>query len=97
VDILELRPVVGGRGAELQMTQICKKKLGADHPSTLTSMNNLAFMRKVQGYDEEAIRHKEKCVLSCTRVLGFHHLTVNSTEALSAWKTKELDINKGIS
>jgi hypothetical protein len=33
-----------------------KKKLGADHPDTLTSMANLAFAWKAQGRDAEAVQ-----------------------------------------
>ena len=34
---------------EVQVMETRKRKLGADHPSTLTSMNNLAFTWKEQG------------------------------------------------
>ncbi|KAF2818698.1 hypothetical protein CC86DRAFT_237739, partial [Ophiobolus disseminans] len=34
---------------EVQVMETCKKKLGADHPSTLTSMANLALTYQNQG------------------------------------------------
>ena len=40
----------------VQGMETFKNKLGADHPGTLTSMNNLAFIWKRQGRDQEAIR-----------------------------------------
>jgi hypothetical protein len=39
-----------------------KKKLGADHPDTLTSMNNLAFTWKGTGRETEALRLMKDCV-----------------------------------
>jgi hypothetical protein len=74
-----------------------KKKLGADHPSTLTSMNNLAFTWKGQRRTEEAVSLMEECVALRTFVLGAgHHLTVSSMETLVKWKAERLDIDKGL-
>jgi hypothetical protein len=50
-----------------------KRVLGAEHPSTLTSMNNLDFMWKGHGRDAEALKLIEKCVLLQKRVLGVGH------------------------
>jgi hypothetical protein len=50
-----------------------KTKLGADHPDTLTSMNNLAFTWKGQGRDKEALTLIEECVIARTRMLGTNH------------------------
>ncbi|KAF2473822.1 uncharacterized protein BDR25DRAFT_217410, partial [Lindgomyces ingoldianus] len=50
-----------------------KKKLGADHPSTLTSMANLAFTWKGQGREAEALDIIKECVHQCRRVLGADH------------------------
>jgi hypothetical protein len=59
-----------------------KRVLGAEHRSTLTSMNNLAFTRKIQ-YREEAIALMRKCVQLRGRVLGSDHpFTLSSREAL---------------
>jgi hypothetical protein len=82
----------------VQVIETSKKKLGADHPDTLTSMVNLAFTWKEQGRDEEAIRLMEDCVSSRTRVLGVHHhLTVASTEALARWRAEQSGNDKGMS
>ncbi|KAF2258066.1 hypothetical protein CC78DRAFT_479893, partial [Lojkania enalia] len=53
------------------------------HPSTLTSVVNLAFTWKGQGRDEEAIRLMEECISSRTYVLRHLHLIVSSTEVLA--------------
>jgi hypothetical protein len=39
-----------------------KKKLGADHPDILTSINNLAFIWKGIGKEAEAIILIEECI-----------------------------------
>jgi Tetratricopeptide repeat len=44
---------------ELQVPEMSKKKLGADHPDTLTSMNTLAFTWKGTGKETEAVRLME--------------------------------------
>jgi Tetratricopeptide repeat len=50
-----------------------KRVLGAEHPSTLTSMNNLAFTWKGQDRDKEAIALMKECVQLGERVLGPDH------------------------
>jgi hypothetical protein len=61
-----------------------KTKLGADHPSTLTSMNNLAFTWKGTGKETEAVRLIEECVQSRKLVLGLNHPdTLSSCRALA--------------
>jgi len=42
--------------------------LGSEHPSTLTSMNNLAFTLKAQGHSDRAISLMEMCL--ATHVTG---------------------------
>jgi hypothetical protein len=67
--------------------------LGAEHPDTLTRMNNLAFTWKEQGRQAEALRLIEECVRLGSQTLGVnHHLTLSSSKALSKWKMEELDI-----
>jgi hypothetical protein len=62
-----------------------KKKLGADHPSTLTSINNLAFTWNGTGRKTEAIRLMEECIRSRKRVLGLDHpYTLSSCTTLAA-------------
>jgi hypothetical protein len=41
---------------KVQVMETSRMKLGADHPSTLTIMNNLAFTWKGLGRDAEAIQ-----------------------------------------
>ena len=67
--------------------------LGAEHPSTLTSMNNLALSWKGLGRVAEAIELMEECVQLKTLVLGSDHLnTLPSSTALIRWKIKTLQV-----
>jgi hypothetical protein len=62
--------------AEASFTQVLetrKRKLGADHPDTLTSLENLAFAWKGQGRDAEAVQLMEDCVQLLSRILGNGH------------------------
>ena len=57
--------------------------LGAEHPSTLTTMNNLAFIWKEMGRDTEAITLIDECVQLRKRTLGVNHpKTIASSSAL---------------
>ena len=56
----------------LQLAML-RKKLGADHPSTLTIMNNLAFTWKEQGRDAEAVGLMKECVRLQQWILGADH------------------------
>ncbi|KAF2191285.1 hypothetical protein K469DRAFT_557887, partial [Zopfia rhizophila CBS 207.26] len=59
-----------------------------------TSMANLAFTRKGQGRDEEAIKLMDKCVQLTTRVLGSSHPhTLSSLDALDSWRLENLKID----
>jgi hypothetical protein len=70
-----------------------KKKLGADHPDTLTSVNNLAFTWKASGRETKAVRLIEECIQSQKRVLGLDHpYTLSSCTALAAWKAEQDDM-----
>ncbi|KAF2174314.1 hypothetical protein K469DRAFT_541483, partial [Zopfia rhizophila CBS 207.26] len=65
-----------------------KTKLGADHPSTLSSMNNLAFTLKEQGRDAEAISLMRECVQLQQRILGVDHPhSIPSLRALVEWES----------
>jgi hypothetical protein len=45
-----------------QTLEMCKKVLGAKHPDTRTSMNNLALVLDSQGkYDKATILYDKKC------------------------------------
>jgi Tetratricopeptide repeat len=69
-----------------------KKKLGADHPSTLTSMANLAFMWKEQGRDAEAISLMRECVQLREQVLGAKHPHfISSSDVLAGWVVEQED------
>jgi hypothetical protein len=71
-----------------------KRVLGAEHPDTLTTMNNLAFTLKGCGQDAEAIKLMEKCVQLRTLVLGANHpYTLSSSAALIGWQTERLEID----
>ena len=67
-----------------------KKKLGVDHPDTLTSMANLAFTLKSQGRDREAIALMWECVYRRQHVLGEGHPAFKSSATtLFQWKTEQ--------
>jgi hypothetical protein len=71
-----------------------KTKLGADHPDTLTIINNLAFTWKAQGRDNEALKLMEECVIAHTLILGTNRPdTLSSRTILLEWQKEESEIN----
>jgi len=69
-----------------------KKKLGADHPDTLTSMANLAFTWEEQSWDGEAVDLIRECVRLHQRILGLNHPNyISSLELLEEWETEQTD------
>jgi hypothetical protein len=58
-----------------------KKKLGVDHPDTLTSIANLAFTWKAQGRCAEAVVLIRQCVQQRQRVLKVSHPNLKSALA----------------
>jgi Tetratricopeptide repeat len=67
--------------------------LGQEHPSTLTSMNNLAWTLKSQGCDREALELITESVRLLTKKLGVNHPnTKASTETLTKWTQEELPV-----
>jgi hypothetical protein len=65
-------------------------KLGADHPYTLCSMNNLAFTLKGQGKDAEAISLLRECVQLCQQTIRAKHPNlVSSSTALAQWAIEQ--------
>ena len=50
-----------------------KKVLGAEHPSTLTSMATLARTLKAKGNNRSASTLMEDCALMSYRILGTDH------------------------
>jgi len=78
---------------EVQVMETRKRVLGAEHPSTLTSMNNLAFTWRGHGRDADAFKLMEECVTVRSRILGANHPdTLSSHTALLGWQTEELEI-----
>ena len=82
--------------AEISFVQVMetrKRVLGMEHPSTLASMNNLAFTRKGQDRDKEAITLMKECVQLRERVLGpDHHLTSSSRLVLNRWESNNVKL-----
>ncbi|KAF2469576.1 uncharacterized protein BDR25DRAFT_228047 [Lindgomyces ingoldianus] len=77
---------------EVQVIEIRKKNLGADHPSTLTSMNNLAFTRKGQGRDVEAISLMKECVRLQRHTRGVNNSSfVAYSNVLAKWEKVQVD------
>jgi hypothetical protein len=75
---------------KVQVMEMKKKMLGAEHPSTLTSMANLAFTWKRQGRHVEALNLMKECVRLRTRVLGIDHpYTLSSSTALIRWQSEK--------
>jgi hypothetical protein len=67
-----------------------KTKLGVDHPDTLTSMANLAFIWKESGRATEAVRLMEECAQARKCVLGLNHPdTHSSSTAIGMWRAEE--------
>jgi hypothetical protein len=66
-----------------------KKKLGADHPSTLTSMANLAFTWKAQGRIAEALVLIRECVRKRQQVLHAGNPSLKfSLALLERWESE---------
>ena len=71
--------------------EIRKRVLGEEHPSTLTSMANLAFTFKSQSRNKEAISLIKTCFKLRNRILGpTHPDTETSLEALNKWEDGEI-------
>ena len=60
--------------AFMQVTQTQEKELGAEHPSTLSSMANLALTYRNQGRWKEAEELEVQVIETRKRVLGAEHL-----------------------
>ena len=73
---------------EVQVIEISKKKLGEDHPDTLTSMNKLAWAYYMSGRLEEATTLMRHCVQLMQARLGANHPHYSSAaETLAGWET----------
>jgi hypothetical protein len=74
---------------EVQVIETRKRVLGAEHPSTLTSMNNLAHTFYLQGRNEEAIQLMEGVVKSLEATIGPNHpYTQKASRSLNLWTYK---------
>jgi hypothetical protein len=51
----------------------CERMRGTDHPSTLTTRNNLAMAYRAAGRTAEAIPLLERTLADCERVRGADH------------------------
>ncbi|PVH90234.1 kinesin light chain [Periconia macrospinosa] len=79
-------------GLEAQMMETRKTKLGAGHPSPLTSIANLAFKLKGQGSINRAISLMEDCCELRDVVLNPQHLcTISSRETLTTWRLEAVE------
>jgi hypothetical protein len=67
-------------------------KLGADHPDTLTSMANIAFIWKPSRRLAEAMDLLRTCSAKQEQVLGLDHPdTLTNSGTLLKWETEALD------
>ncbi|KAH9204601.1 hypothetical protein DL95DRAFT_319129 [Leptodontidium sp. 2 PMI_412] len=79
---------------ELEVIETSKTKLGANHPSTLTSINNLAFTWKSQGHVDNAINLIEECVMLRTQMIGINHPNTSASQTiLLEWQTERLRVS----
>jgi len=72
----------------MRSCEICLRILGAEHPDTLTSMNNLASTYWAQGRMAEAAALQEEVLEKHRRILGAEHpdmLTSMGNLALTYW------------
>ncbi|KAI1678755.1 hypothetical protein KJE20_12363, partial [Pyrenophora tritici-repentis] len=75
----------------VQVIETSKKKLGADHPDTLTSMNNLTYTQKSLGREVEAIELMRECVQLCQqRFRPNHPNLLSSLAALAQWEAEDV-------
>jgi hypothetical protein len=64
--------------------------LGADHPGTLTSRNNLASANQAAGDSERAIPLSEHALADCVRVLGDDYPRPRPCTPTSPWHPSTL-------
>jgi hypothetical protein len=77
----------GAEKLEAQVMETSKKVLGAEHPSMLTSMENLAHTLKAQGNNRSASALMEDCAsMSLRRLESDHPHTVDRVEIAKDWK-----------
>jgi hypothetical protein len=59
----------------------CERVLGANHPNTLRSRNNLAMSYQAAGRTAKAIPLLERTAADCERVLGAKHPDTQAARA----------------
>lgn len=72
----------------MQVIEVEKRVLGAEHPLTLTSLHNLAIVYKGQGRHSGAIALMENILELRTKSLGANH---PDTEDAASWLKEWLD------
>ena len=74
------------------MTEMRKRVLKEEHPSTLTSMANLAFTWKSQSYNKEAVLLMKNCFKRRKKILGPQHPdTEELLETLNEWQRENIE------
>ena len=72
---------------EVQVMETRKNKVDDDHPDTLTSMANLAFIWKSLARNMEALELLRKCLSKQVQVIGAHHPnTLSNNDTLQKWE-----------
>ena len=81
---------------EAQVMETRKTKLGADHPHTMSSIQNLAFTWKDQNRSIEAMALMRQCVQLRHQALETNHPDLLSfLVTLDKWKTEQADTDIG--
>jgi Tetratricopeptide repeat len=76
----------------VQVMETSKTKLGADHHSTLSSINNLTFIWEERSRDTEAISLMKECVRLRERKLRANHPRfISSLNTLAGWKAQKAE------
>ena len=79
----------------MQVMETRKRVLGEEHPTTLTSMANLAFTFMTLGKEKEAFFLMQDCCRLRDEVLGsLHPHTVLSKATLAAWQLEAMEISE---
>jgi hypothetical protein len=77
----------------VQVLETRKRVVGKEHPSTLTSMANLASTYWNHYREEEAISLMETCIQLRKLVLGGHHPdTQSSLQTLTEWQMENVQV-----
>jgi hypothetical protein len=73
----------------VEVLETHKRVLGPEHPSTLTSMHNLAITWKDLERQTEAIKLLDACVQLRKRIVGVNHpYFLSSSSTLFAWRVE---------